>query len=194
MVAVLAALGIIFATAAAETVLVYELAGTLQCYDDPGRTPAEAAGMLRSLGVEVLDAERRLLPPPMPERCKAPTGEVNVMAIPAADWRQLQASGRANEQYRRWTFDGVAAAPAATVEVFRPDGSLQCEPGTAIALATMALELTDAGIAVLDSHKGDDGMMRPAVCGAPTGAINVYRIDAADLAGAEGLGFHPLNP
>lgn len=78
------------------------------------------------------------------------------------------------------------------VEVYRPDGSVQCEPGGAIPLARMRETLTDVGIVVHAERKADDGLMRPAVCGASTGAINVYSIDADQLDAAIAQGFRPL--
>lgn len=89
---------------------------------------------------------------------------------------------------------GSAAAwsQATRIEVVRADGSRQCEPDSGVPLSTMAAELTAAGIAVHASRSADDGMMRPAVCGAPTGTMHVFQIDAADLPQAQQLGFRPL--
>ena len=78
------------------------------------------------------------------------------------------------------------------IEVYRPDGSVQCEPDGAIPLEQMRKTLTNAGIAVHSERKADDGLMRPAVCGAGTGAINVYSIDADRLDAAIAQGFRPL--
>ena len=39
---------------------------------------------------------------------------------------------------------------------------------------------------------GSDGRMRPAMCGATTGEINLFDIAAADLTAARALGFAPL--
>jgi hypothetical protein len=85
-----------------------------------------------------------------------------------------------------------SATIAEQIEVYRPDGSLQCEPGGAIPLEQMRNTLTDADIVVHSERKADDGLMRPAVCGAGTGAINVYSIDADRLDAAIAQGFRPL--
>ena len=87
---------------------------------------------------------------------------------------------------------GSDAAVADQIEVYRPDGSVQCESGGAIPLAQMRKTLTDAGVVVHSERKADDGLMRPAVCGAGTGAINVYSIDVDHLEAAIAQGFRPL--
>jgi hypothetical protein len=122
----------------------------------------------------------------MPERCKAPTGEVNVFRVPAADWQRFVASGMATEEYLRWTYDD------GHVQVYRHDGSLQCAPDSGTPPAAMSETLSSAGITVHGSRTGHDGLSRIAVCGAPTGRINVFEIDAADVDAAFGLGFRPL--
>lgn len=86
----------------------------------------------------------------------------------------------------------TAVVPAGPVEVFRPDGSRQCEAGSGVPLAAMVAELTAAGVLVLDQRTGNDGVMRIAVCGAPTGSIHIFRIGAAGLATALAMGFRPL--
>lgn len=80
-----------------------------------------------------------------------------------------------------------------TVEVFRADGSLQCEPDSGTPPEVMAAQLTAAGIAVQGSRIGHDGLMRTAVCGAPTGRLNIFRIGGEDLATARTLGFEPVS-
>lgn len=85
-----------------------------------------------------------------------------------------------------------AATDTALVEVFKPDQSRQCEPDSGTPLAAMVAELAHAGIAVQDSRVAHDGMMRPAVCGAPSGAMNVFSISQGDLAAAQTLGFRPF--
>lgn len=84
----------------------------------------------------------------------------------------------------------VPVAPAAAtdrVKVFKPDGSLQCGQGKAIAVSEMQKDLKD--IKVYSSVNKNDGMMRIQVCGAPTGNSNVYEIDRKDLEAAMKLGF-----
>jgi hypothetical protein len=87
--------------------------------------------------------------------------------------------------------DGSHAARD-VIKVFKSDGSRQCESaGTPV--EAMAQELTAAGIDVLCGQKGDDGLAHLTVCGAETGAINVYSIHAASQPDAEALGFAPVS-
>ena len=90
------------------------------------------------------------------------------------------------------TASDASEATVAQVQVYKPNGSVQCESGGAIPLQQMGSQLTDAGIVVHAARKADDGLMRPAVCGAGTGAINVYDIDAGQLDTALAQGFRVL--
>lgn len=85
-----------------------------------------------------------------------------------------------------------SAGPAEHVEVFKPDGSRQCEPDSGTPPAAMRAELEAAGVTVHAARTGSDGMMYPQVCGALTGRINVFTIDPAALDDARALGFMPL--
>lgn len=88
-----------------------------------------------------------------------------------------------------------SAAPetaTAKVKVFKADGSRQCGQGKAVDAKIMEKELAKAGIKVLSSAKGSDGMMHTQVCGAATGNANIYEINSADLKKAEKLGFSRL--
>ena len=78
------------------------------------------------------------------------------------------------------------------VEVFMYDGTLQCGQGEEIPLERQAELLTSKDIQVLDSRKGTDGFLHIAVCGASTGAINIFAIKPDDLAVARELGFSLL--
>ncbi len=83
---------------------------------------------------------------------------------------------------------GCGGTSATTVKVFKYDGSVQCgSVGTAVTV--MAAELSNAGVAVICSQKGQDGLAHPTVCGTATGAINIYQVDHTNLAKAETLGF-----
>ena len=75
-----------------------------------------------------------------------------------------------------------------SVRVYKYDGSVQCEEG-GVPVATMQAELVHAGVDVACGRKARDGRAYPAMCGAATGRINVYTIDASDLARADALGF-----
>ncbi len=173
-------------TAADEVITLYQFAGTVQCSPDLGVTPDQAADLLRGQGVKVISAQRRKLPLPVIVRCGAPTGDVNVLEVPAANWSVFSAQNADGGGYGIWVFERP------TVDVFKYDGTLQCGLGKESPLATMAEELTAAGIEVLGSRKDKDGLDHIAVCGASTGAINVYAIRQADLPIAEQFGFDPL--
>lgn len=81
----------------------------------------------------------------------------------------------------------TSTSKADRVKVFKPDGSLQCGQGKAVAVTEMQNQLN--GIKVYSSVNRNDGMMRVQVCGAPTGNVNVYEIDRKDLAAAQKKGF-----
>jgi hypothetical protein len=71
----------------------------------------------------------------------------------------------------------------------RSDGSKSCLADDAQSIQGGADELSAAHIHVLDSKKGTDGKAHPMMCGAPTGAQNLYKIPASDLPAATALGF-----
>lgn len=85
-----------------------------------------------------------------------------------------------------------AAAPAApAVSVTKSFGGRQCEAGGA-SLAALAAQLAQAGVSVQRQACGDDGRIRPAVCGAPDGRIGIFTIPATQQAQATRQGFGPL--
>lgn len=83
----------------------------------------------------------------------------------------------------------LSTAPglADTVQVFKPDGSLQCGMGRAVPLEEMAGELKN--LKIYKSEKRMDGRLRIMQCGTPTGMCNVYRIDRSSLEKAREYGF-----
>lgn len=89
---------------------------------------------------------------------------------------------------------GLLAIPASakaddSAEIFKPDGTLQCEQGMEISLNDMARDLRRSGIGVIESRKGHDGVFRMTMCGASTGNINIFSIFLRDLKEAEEIGF-----
>jgi len=76
-----------------------------------------------------------------------------------------------------------------SIFVFKLDGTNHCEPYAGVNLDSMELELTAAGIKVFSRRKGYDGREGIAICGAPTGQINIYEIASSDLSAALSLGF-----
>jgi hypothetical protein len=79
------------------------------------------------------------------------------------------------------------------VQIYKADGSLQCEPfDKAQSLTDMRMELVNAGIDVVASSCGYDGLAHATVCGGATGQINIFRIPEQNLVDAEALGFANL--
>lgn len=178
---------LVAATASAdETVTVYQLTGAIQCVDGTGIPAEEAADLLRGQGVKVISAERRQIPQGIEESCGAPAGEANVVKVAAADWSAFLAKNPDAGGYGQWVFD------ESTVQVYKYDGTLQCGMGGEIPLEEMAKELETAGIDIVTSRKGTDGLAHISVCGASTGAINVYIIDREALPAAQKLGYRLL--
>jgi len=87
---------------------------------------------------------------------------------------------------------GESNPSAATTRVFKSRGSLQCTGG-GTPPAVMAAELDNAGIAVLRSACGSDGLSRIALCGAPDGALNIFAIPEAQAGRAQSLSFSLLS-
>lgn len=82
----------------------------------------------------------------------------------------------------------VGPASSQTIKVYKNNGAIQC--GTVgVPLQVMEKALPMNGIEVLSSFCAHDGYLRPAVCGAGTGLINVYEIEARYLQKAIDLGF-----
>lgn len=76
--------------------------------------------------------------------------------------------------------------------VYNFDGTNHCESHTGVDLIAMGHQLTDTGITVISMRKGFDGREGIAVCGSPTGQINIYEIPAADLQAVLSIGFKRL--
>lgn len=75
------------------------------------------------------------------------------------------------------------------IKVYKEDGSKQCDLSSGVAPEVMRTELISKGIDVICSQKGTTGMVYLAVCGAETGAINIYQIHSQNLQDAENIGF-----
>lgn len=85
--------------------------------------------------------------------------------------------------------ESAIAKSDAGVWVMRSDGSKSCEPNTAKGLEQDAKELEGKGIRILESRKGDDGMMHAQGCGMNTGSTNMFKIPADQIALATSIGF-----
>lgn len=83
--------------------------------------------------------------------------------------------------------------PTDQVEVYRYTGSIQCQPGSGISLSHMQLILEREGISVYGARQGSDGRMRVAKCGAPSGQIYIFLIDADRQEQALALGWKKYN-
>jgi len=171
---------------AEKPVLVYQLTGAIQCTEGTGIPPEQAANLLRGQGVKVVSATRRKLPQHEANRCGTPMGEANVMEVSAADWSAFLAKNPDAGGYGLWVFD------AGTVRIYMHDGTLQCGMGRETSLEDMAQQLADAGIRVTERYKGADGLDHIGVCGASTGAINIFVVDRDALPTARRLGYRPL--
>ena len=68
-----------------------------------------------------------------------------------------------------------------SVYVYKLDGTKQCETDPGITLVTMEQDLISAGVKVISRRRGFDGREGIALCGAPTGQINIYEISSSDL-------------
>ncbi len=80
-----------------------------------------------------------------------------------------------------------------TVKVYKPDGTLQCEPpAKGKSLEDMAKDL--GPLKIFSQEKAHDGKMRIQMCGTPTGQCNVYEIAVEDLAKAQTVGFKAWPP
>ena len=82
--------------------------------------------------------------------------------------------------------------PVSSVYVYKLDGTKQCETDPGITLVTMEQDLISAGVKVISRRKGFDGREGIALCGEPTGQINIYEISGSDLPVAIGQDFMKL--
>jgi len=175
------------AASASPDVWVYRPDGTLQCGQGQEESLEKSKQALEKLGAKVEASEKRDLPVFIITLCGAPTGKVNAHRISAKDWEKVKSGFVGPNGFEVWPYDSK------TAEVFKYDGTLQCGMGKEVPLAEMAKELTGAGIKVLSQRKGHDGLMHIALCGASTGATNVFEIDRSDLKKARDRGFADYN-
>ncbi|MEJ6656481.1 MAG: hypothetical protein QNL70_10785 [Pseudomonas sp.] len=83
----------------------------------------------------------------------------------------------------------TTACTTQTTQIYKPDGTKQCEPATT-SLANSTNQLTTAGINVLTSTCATQtGIAVMAVCGAPTLGIHLHEIQASDVQKAKSLGY-----
>lgn len=82
-------------------------------------------------------------------------------------------------------------APANLIKIYKHQGSLQCQGGGE-PLAQMRRQLNKLGVRVISGQCGVDGLVYPAVCGAPDGRINIFLIQRQGLSKAQAQGFELL--
>lgn len=90
------------------------------------------------------------------------------------------------------TETSTSVAPASDqIWVKKPDGGLACDSDKkgVTPLDVGKAELKKAGVEVFDAKKGNDGMMRAAVCGIATGNENHFLISKKDSDRAIRLGY-----
>lgn len=85
-----------------------------------------------------------------------------------------------------------ASAPPKAVSVYLTLGSRQCQEGGRT-VSDVQKMLREAGIQVLASSCGTDGMMYPAVCGAPDGRIAIIDVPEGQVEAARKLGLSLLS-
>lgn len=86
----------------------------------------------------------------------------------------------------------AAGQAASAVSVYLSLGSRQCQEGGRT-LPQVRQLLSEAGVRVLSSSCGSDGMAYPAVCGAPDGRIAILEVPAEQVEAARKLGFSLLS-
>ncbi|HPY40826.1 MAG TPA: hypothetical protein PLM98_09920 [Thiolinea sp.] len=82
-------------------------------------------------------------------------------------------------------------APANLIKIYKYQGSLQCQGGGE-PLSQMYRQLLKAGVKVIAVNCGVDGLIYPAVCGAPDGHISIFTIPRKSLVKAQAQGFDLL--
>lgn len=112
---------------------------------------------------------------------------LTVIGCSSAQCRKPMSINKENEAGA--VIEKLLAGPGRAL-VAKKDGSKQCEKTdqtSAKSLEAMKSELRD--IKVYDMAKQQDGVMRIALCGSPTGNYNVYEISEEDVNKSLSFGF-----
>ncbi|AVR97185.1 hypothetical protein C9I28_17215 [Pseudoduganella armeniaca] len=142
------------------------------------------AALLTDAGIAVGDAESVRTPLIFPAICGAPTGQANRFTIRDEDLDRALALPAGFEP---WLFD------AERIDMYQPDGSIQCHPeAEPLSPQQAAARLREAGVTVMAERRDHLGQI-PAVCGFPTGSINVVTIGAGDYTAARAAGWSLLS-
>ncbi len=169
-----------------STIKIFKLDGTLQCGMGEEHTLDDMRNQLQSIGGDISDAKKERVPYMIPTVCGAPTGYANVFTITNESWERIKIGIVGTLGFAVWVFD------TPTTLVYKYDGTLQCNMGHEIKLIDMAKELEAKEITVHNQYKATDGNIHISMCGASTGAINVFEIDSSSLEQAKNLGFSML--
>ncbi len=172
--------------AADNTVSIFQFDGSIHCHTADAVSVEQARKEFEGAGVQVISAGTGKVANELPGHCGTPTGNANVLVVDGGDWQRLRRSRPNAMGYGVWVFEQPK------MEVFKYDGSLQCDRGREISREVMAEELRRKGIKVEASRKGHDGLVHISVCGASTGNLNVYTIAGESLPKARALGFKLL--
>lgn len=169
-----------------ETITVFQYDGSMHCHEVDTVQVKQARQELEAAGIKVISATSGVVPYELPGHCGTPTGKVNLLIVRRADWDRLHKTRPNTLGYGVWVFEQP------NLEVYRYDGSLQCDRGKELSLSHMAEDLKANGIDIKASRKGRDRLARIAVCGASTGNLNIYTIAQDSLSRAQELGFRVL--
>ncbi len=90
------------------------------------------------------------------------------------------------------TYPPATPTPVTYVDVYKYQGSRQCENG-GIPLVEMQRQLQASGAIVTASSCGMDGRMYPAFCGGADGKINIFTVTSNSLNAAMSQGFTPMS-
>jgi hypothetical protein len=98
-------------------------------------------------------------------------------------------TGAEQQPEKKWDVK-VTTKGEAKVWVFQSDGSKQCaEAPPSLTPSGASKDLMNLGVMVYQGRTGNDGMMRTAVCGSPTGNTVELEIGRVDLPKAEAKGY-----
>ncbi|UOG90879.1 MAG: hypothetical protein L3K52_11795 [Candidatus Thiothrix sulfatifontis] len=89
------------------------------------------------------------------------------------------------------TYPPATPMPVTYVDVYKYQGSRQCEGG-GTPLAEMQRQLQAGGAIVTSTSCGTDGRMYSALCGTTDGRINIFTISSNSMNAALAQGFTPL--
>ena len=81
---------------------VYELDGSVKCYETKTISVNQSKKKLEQLGVGVISISSRTIPFGMSERCGTPTGRANVLVVNTDDWKKLIKKKSANHGFGVW--------------------------------------------------------------------------------------------